>query len=273
MFLILSIFGFLFTRFPQPVDSNQNKVKPPDAQHFLSLHHSTLQKDEDPRTKFSRTSSSSSTTASNARSSNVVGPMGSSALSLPSVEKVVNDGSKDGYVSAGRDERSERPREKGEKDRERHRDRDGRERESDRATPRISRKVSIESSLFSFSVSRSTMTYLPCLSSTRSFLFLRQSPTSFASSKQESRSQRLESPSLGSSNGPSSSSPGSTSPGGPRQSEVLHDFFQSCELPKFRWDLRSSECAICFVFSLLKAVPHLLSIFLCLSLSSAQTWR
>lgn len=70
--------------------------------------------------------------------------MGSSALSLPSVEKVVNDGSKDGYASAGRDERSERPREKGEKDRERHRD--GRERESDRATPRISRKVSIKSS-------------------------------------------------------------------------------------------------------------------------------
>lgn len=65
--------------------------------------------------------------------------MGSSALSLPSVERAINDGSKDGYSS--REERGESHREREPKegrDKDRLRDREG----SDRATPRISRKVS-----------------------------------------------------------------------------------------------------------------------------------
>ena len=134
------------------------KVRIPDEQAFLGQHHATLQKDPDPRCKFSKRA--------------VVGPMTGGSAGLPSVEKYM---AKDGTLAtptAGERER----------ERERESERSGREkRESSAAAAAAVAAM-----------------------------------TGAAAGE-----GRATSPATASGSG------GTTSPGAPKQSEVLHSFFQS----------------------------------------------
>ena len=79
----------------QPSAISQTRVKAQDEQDFLRMHFELLSKEaaKDPRSHFSRPSASlaspSIEDAGAAFSPGVVGPMSSSSLSLPSVEKAL----------------------------------------------------------------------------------------------------------------------------------------------------------------------------------------
>lgn len=88
------------------------KVAPPDSQAFLAQHYATLQKETgsgagaaDPRSKFSRTNSSQGSTNHDTTTAlrSIVGPMQSSSLSGPGVERAMGLARKDdlGLDAAG----------------------------------------------------------------------------------------------------------------------------------------------------------------------------
>ena len=113
--------------------SNQssNRVKQPDDQSFLLQHYNTLQRDPEAKRKplpQSSTSSQAQTQrASGARS--VVGPLGSSSLSLPSVERVMQE-----RLAGDEGKKSSSSRREGQSTRDRERERE-RDREGGRSTP------------------------------------------------------------------------------------------------------------------------------------------
>lgn len=139
-----------------------NKVRIPDEQAFLSQHHATLQKDPDPRAKFSKRG--------------VVGPMTGSSAGLPSVEKYMSR-----EIKAADGATSPNP-----------------------------------------NTAETTRTRLETSSSKHQ----RESTSAAAAAAVAAmtggsggdRNSRPTSPAV---------SPGATSPGAPKQSEVLHSFFQS----------------------------------------------
>ncbi|SPO27657.1 related to dynein light-intermediate chain [Ustilago trichophora] len=138
-----------------------NKVRIPDEQAFLSQHHATLQKDPDPRSKFSKRG--------------VVGPMTGSSAGLPSVEKYMSREAKaDGATSPSPSQT-----------------------EAARARPDTSSSSS---------------------SSKRDTTSAAAAAAVAAMTGGGDRNSRPSSPAV---------SPGTTSPGAPKQSEVLHSFFQS----------------------------------------------
>ena len=162
----------------QQLAMNAGRVKEPDEQAFLLQHYNTLQREPELRGKASRPGPSPQVPDSAPLSGkSVVGPMGSSSLSLPSVERAMQERQ---LSDEGRVGKSSSSRKEGQGARER-------EREGGRSTP-VHRSVN---------------------------------------------SSALQSPSLSSSEKGGNSRP--TSPLGgnqggaqtPKQSEVLHSFFQS----------------------------------------------
>ncbi|SPO32563.1 related to dynein light-intermediate chain [Ustilago trichophora] len=138
-----------------------NKVRIPDEQAFLNQHHATLQKDPDPRSKFSKRG--------------VVGPMTGSSAGLPSVEKYMSREAKaDGATSPSPSQA-----------------------EAARIRPETSTSTS---------------------SSKRDNTSAAAAAAVAAMTGGDNRNSRPSSPAV---------SPGTTSPGAPKQSEVLHSFFQS----------------------------------------------
>ncbi|PWY98216.1 DLIC-domain-containing protein [Testicularia cyperi] len=164
-----------------------NKVKIPDEQAFLGLHHATLQKDPDPRSKFSK--------------SGVVGPMSASSRGLPSVEKFMSRADGSGSTTGvGIDSVSSGGGGVGE------------EASASTWTP---------SSRSGAAASRGDST--PANNSKREYTSSSASAAAAAAAAAIAagdRNSRPSSPAI---------SPGATSPSGgaPKQSEVLHSFFQS----------------------------------------------
>lgn len=90
-----------------------SQVPPPDTQDFLAGHYAALQKDgsgADPRAKFSRTNSSQQAQLGSGRpvglpdaagTRGVVGPMRSTSLTGPSVEKAIGQAQRDDATGSG----------------------------------------------------------------------------------------------------------------------------------------------------------------------------
>ncbi|PWN42077.1 DLIC-domain-containing protein [Ceraceosorus guamensis] len=159
---------------PAP-SNNTTRFKQPDEQAFLAQHYANMSSDPNSRSKLSRLGGAMGASANgDAESSGrtVVGPMGSSSLSLPSVEKALL--AKIGDADDGPLSTSARPAARMGR-RESHREREG--------TPGLR-------------------------------------PERLASPPLDSGRAGPLSPGLTSPEGP-------TSPGTPKQSEVLHTFFQS----------------------------------------------
>ncbi|UZJ54811.1 hypothetical protein CBS101457_004131 [Exobasidium rhododendri] len=169
-----------------PLAINSRRVKQPDDQDFLLQHYSHQQKEPEARVKLTRHGSSSTEVSGtlSATTKSVVGPMGSSSLSLPSVERALQERQQDDESRTSKS--SSRKEGPGARDREREQ----REKDASRSTPGF----------------RNTL---------------------------KTNTSALQSPSLNSSDKGGSSRP--TSPSGnaqaglqtPKQSEVLHSFFQS----------------------------------------------
>ncbi|CBQ73860.1 related to dynein light-intermediate chain [Sporisorium reilianum SRZ2] len=139
-----------------------NKVRIPDEQAFLAQHHATLQRDPDPRSKFSKRG--------------VVGPMTGSSAGLPSVEKY------------------------------------------------MSREARAEGSITSPTLGQAEAT-----GAARPATTSRRESTSAAAAAAVAAMTGAERATSISSSRPTSPAvmSGATSPGAPKQSEVLHSFFQS----------------------------------------------
>ncbi|EST09482.1 Dynein family light intermediate chain [Kalmanozyma brasiliensis GHG001] len=140
-----------------------NKVRIPDEQTFLGQHHATLQKEPDPKSKFSKRG--------------VVGPMTGSSAGLPSVEKYMSRDGKSDTASAAASGQTEP------------------------ATPATRPRLESSNS-----------------SSKRESTSAAAAAAVAAMTSSSDRSSRPTSPAVNS---------GTTSPGAPKQSEVLHSFFQS----------------------------------------------
>lgn len=204
-----------------PAHKQQNRVKQPDEQAFLAQHYSNLQKDPDPRSKFGRQSAQLAGNASAAASEQgaagadrfrgVVGPMGGSSYGLPSVDKLMAERSSgqdeerdrsaattgagaDASAGASAGSAASRTTRTAPTSR-----RDSAREGAERATPAAAAPSAITTS-----VGRERGAASPNLDGVRN-------------------SSRPTSPAIG------SSSPGASSPGAPKQSEVLHSFFQSRE--------------------------------------------
>lgn len=67
------------------------RVKEPDQQAFLAQYYATLQQESEVRTKSSGQNARTGASKEESQRSGVVGPMGSSSLSLPSVEKIMQE--------------------------------------------------------------------------------------------------------------------------------------------------------------------------------------
>ena len=139
-----------------------NKVRIPDEQTFLGQHHATLQKDPDPRSKFSKRG--------------VVGPMTGSSAGLPSVEKYMSKEAKSDGTGSSLPGETEPTR------------------------------------------TRLDTTSATTTTSKRDATSAAAAAAVAAMTGGGDRSSRPSSPAV---------SPGTTSPGAPKQSEVLHSFFQS----------------------------------------------
>jgi dynein light intermediate chain 1 len=166
---------------------NSSRVKEPDDQDFLLQHYNNLQREPESKSKSSRHGSNSPLSSAVVGNKSVVGPVGSSSLSLPSVERAMQEKQ---LLDEGKPVKSSALRKEGQSGRDRERDRE-REREGGgRSTPVHRNMASVTSSAL-------------------------QSPS--LSSSEKGGSSRPTSP-LGS---------GQVGSQTPKQSEVLHSFFQS----------------------------------------------
>ncbi|PWN49968.1 DLIC-domain-containing protein [Violaceomyces palustris] len=220
-----------------PMNPNASRVKQPDEQGFLGQHYAALQKDPDPRSKFSRQSQSSSTSSSQANGSgergygkSVVGPMGSSSLSLPSVERAISDKDVgtlvgDASIASGRSRSSRK---------------DSRDARGSLGGNTGSNPLSNGRNNSSSTASSSMAPGLSNSSSAGGGTSLTSPKLALSTNENHFGAAGKFSSSLGGSSRPSSpavgggggsvngSNNGGTSPSGaPKQSEVLHSFFQS----------------------------------------------
>ncbi|TKY84532.1 hypothetical protein EX895_006434 [Sporisorium graminicola] len=147
-----------------------NKVRIPDEQAFLGQHHATLQKDPDPRSKFSKRG--------------VVGPMTGSSAGLPSVEKYM---SREARVDGGGITSPTLP---------------------ETASSTTAARPRLDTANSSSSASRRESTSAAAAAAV----------AAMTGGDRSSSGSRPTSPAVNS---------GATSPGAPKQSEVLHSFFQS----------------------------------------------
>lgn len=168
----------------QPHGNHSSRIKEPDEQAFLLQHYTTMQREPEAKAKLSRQSSSSAAAGlSRETGRSVVGPVGSSSLSLPGVEQALLERQQIDEGKSVKVPSSSRKEGHGTRDREREREREReRDRDSGRATPQQRNSASAAA---------------------------------------------LQSPPMTSSDKSGGSRPTSPSGGTPKQSEVLHSFFQS----------------------------------------------